>query len=86
MSKMFFRLLGRLDGSLSRQRVRVRFFCCAAATLTIFNRCNDLRSKITQLTDGEYAVAKRDVDRLRGQLGQPPMPNLQETLEEKTTQ
>jgi len=50
------------------------------------NRCNDLRSKINQLTDGEYAVAKRDVDRLRQELGQLPLRSIQDTLEEKTTQ
>jgi len=52
----------------------------------VMNRCNDLRSKINQLTDGEYAVAKRDVDRLRQELGQLPLRSIQDTLEEKTTQ
>ncbi|KAF9462689.1 hypothetical protein BDZ94DRAFT_1144547, partial [Collybia nuda] len=53
---------------------------------TIDKECNDLRAKITQLTDGEYAVAKSDVDRLRQELGQPPLPSLQSTLEEKASQ
>lgn len=38
------------------------------------------------LTDGEYARAKTDVDRLRHELGQPPIPSLQETLQEKDAQ
>ncbi|KXN91449.1 hypothetical protein AN958_00711 [Leucoagaricus sp. SymC.cos] len=54
--------------------------------VTLEKESNDLRTKIAQLTDGEYAVAKRDVDRLRRELGQPSLPSLQETLEEKTTQ
>ncbi|KAI0086246.1 hypothetical protein BDY19DRAFT_962183 [Irpex rosettiformis] len=45
---------------------------------------NTLRTKIKTLSDGEYATAKADVDRLRQELGQPPLPNLQQTLEEKT--
>lgn len=54
--------------------------------VTLEKECNDLRSKITQLTDGEYTAAKRDVDKLRQELGQQPLPSLQDTLEEKTTQ
>jgi len=50
------------------------------------SRCNDLRSKINQLTGGDYALAKQDVDRLRQELGQLPLPSIQDTLEEKTTQ
>jgi len=45
--------------------------------------CADLRTKIQAITDGEYAIAKRDVDKLRQELGQLPVPNLQETLEER---
>jgi len=48
-----------------------------------FLRCSDLRLKIQTITDGEYAIAKRDVEQLRIELGQPPLPNLQETLEER---
>lgn len=49
-------------------------------------RCGDLRLKITSLTEGEYAVAKKDVDRLRLELGQPPIPSLQSTLDERSSQ
>ncbi|KAF7778443.1 hypothetical protein Agabi119p4_2788 [Agaricus bisporus var. burnettii] len=54
--------------------------------VSLEKECIDLRTKITQLTDGDYGVAKRDVDKLRQELGQPPLPSLQETLEEKTAQ
>ena len=47
---------------------------------------NDLQTKIRSITDGEYAVAKQDVDRLRQELGQPPLPSLQSTLEEKSAE
>ena len=50
------------------------------------SRCQDARAKIAQLTDGDYAIAKADVDRLRQELGQPPLPSLQSTLDEKTNQ
>ncbi|THH20903.1 hypothetical protein EW146_g566 [Bondarzewia mesenterica] len=50
------------------------------------NRCAELRNRIQQITDGEFASAKRDVDALRGELGQPPMQSLQATLEEKSAQ
>jgi len=49
-------------------------------------RCTELRTRIQQITDGEYAAAKRDVDALRAELGQPPLPGLQATLEEKSQQ
>ena len=48
--------------------------------------CTELRSRIQQITDGEYAAAKRDVDALRVELGQQPLPSLQATLEEKSQQ
>ncbi|KDR69348.1 hypothetical protein GALMADRAFT_77508 [Galerina marginata CBS 339.88] len=48
--------------------------------------CRETRAKIAQLTETDYAVAKADVDRLRGELGQAPLPSLQSTLEEKTAQ
>jgi hypothetical protein len=51
--------------------------------LVIF-RCSDLRSKIQAITDGDYAVAKREVDALRAELGQAPLPSLQATLDEKS--
>ncbi|KAH9079297.1 hypothetical protein EDB83DRAFT_1255519 [Lactarius deliciosus] len=50
------------------------------------NECTELRTRIQQITDGEYATAKRDVDALRAELGQPPLPSLQTTLEEKSQQ
>ena len=50
------------------------------------DRCAELRARIQQITDGEYATAKRDVDSLRAELGQPPLPGLQATLEEKSQQ
>ena len=33
---------------------------------------------------GEYAIAKRECDLLRTELGQPPLPSLQALLEEKS--
>ncbi|PCH37636.1 hypothetical protein WOLCODRAFT_135756 [Wolfiporia cocos MD-104 SS10] len=54
------------------------------ASLT--KECTDLRAKIQQITDGEYTAAKHDVDRLRRELGQPPLPSLQATLEDKSAQ
>lgn len=50
------------------------------------SRCKDTRAKIAQLTETDYAVAKADVDRLREELGQPALPSLQSTLDEKTSQ
>ncbi len=46
----------------------------------------DLRQKIKAITDSEYTVAKQEVDRLRQELGQPPLPSLQTTLEEKSAE
>ncbi|KAG6329250.1 hypothetical protein ID866_9840 [Astraeus odoratus] len=53
---------------------------------SLARECNELRQQIAALQEGEYAVAKRDVDRLRTELGQPPLPPLQATLDEKTSQ
>lgn len=50
------------------------------------NECTELRTRIQQIMDGEYSTAKRDVDSLRVELGQPPLPTLQATLEEKSQQ
>jgi hypothetical protein len=49
-------------------------------------RCDGLRQKIAALTEGEYALSKQEVDRLRQELGQPPLPSLQATLEEKSSE
>ncbi|KAG6868805.1 hypothetical protein C0993_010103 [Termitomyces sp. T159_Od127] len=53
---------------------------------TIERECNEIRHKMNNLTEGEYAAAKNDVDRLRQELGQPPLPSLQSILDEKTNQ
>ncbi|THU84621.1 hypothetical protein K435DRAFT_870092 [Dendrothele bispora CBS 962.96] len=53
---------------------------------TLEKECTDLRTKITSLSEGDYAVAKRDVDKLRQELGQPPLPSLQSMLDEKSVQ
>jgi len=53
---------------------------------SITRECADLRVTITALTDGDYAVAKQDVDQLRQELGQAPLPSLQSTLDEKSSQ
>lgn len=49
-------------------------------------RANDLQVKIKAISECEYAVAKQDVDRLRQELGQPALPSLQSTLEEKSAE
>ena len=54
--------------------------------LSCARRVNDLQTKIKSITDGEYTVAKQDVDRLRQELGQLPLPSLQSTLEEKSAE
>lgn len=46
-------------------------------------RCEEIRLEIQQLTDGEYAVAKREVDKLRRELGMEESKTLQSQLEEK---
>ncbi|KAI6127679.1 hypothetical protein EDD16DRAFT_1469115 [Pisolithus croceorrhizus] len=53
---------------------------------SLARECAELRQQVIALQDGEYATAKRDVDRLRVELGQPPLPPLQATLDEKTSQ
>ncbi|KAJ8501685.1 hypothetical protein ONZ51_g490 [Trametes cubensis] len=53
---------------------------------TLNKEVNDLQHKIKTISEGEYAVAKQDVDRLRQELGQPPLPSLQTTLEEKSAE
>ncbi|KAG2743656.1 hypothetical protein P692DRAFT_20838241 [Suillus brevipes Sb2] len=53
---------------------------------SITRECADLRQQIQTLQEGEYAIAKADVDLLRAELGQPPLPPLQTKLDEKTSQ
>ncbi|KAK7694112.1 hypothetical protein QCA50_003688 [Cerrena zonata] len=53
---------------------------------TLNKECSDLQTKIHTITNGEYATAKSDVDRLRQELGQPALPSIQATLEEKSAQ
>ncbi|KAJ7481016.1 hypothetical protein B0H11DRAFT_1724647 [Mycena galericulata] len=50
---------------------------------TLSRECAALQAKISTLSEGEYAVAKADVDRLRAELGQPPLPGLQAMMEGK---
>ena len=78
-------------GRYCTKHLGVRVRVCISMILRSINthpfiRCHELQSKITQLSDGEYAIAKNDVDRLRQELGQAPLPSLQQTLEERTTQ
>ncbi|KAJ7202410.1 hypothetical protein GGX14DRAFT_699229 [Mycena pura] len=42
-----------------------------------------LSAKIAALSEGEYGAAKAEVDRLRAELGQPPLPSLREMLDGK---
>ncbi|TRM59200.1 hypothetical protein BD626DRAFT_508587 [Schizophyllum amplum] len=48
--------------------------------------CNNLRQQIASITEGDYALAKREVDTIRADLGQAPLPTLQNTIDEKTSQ
>ncbi|KAF9014854.1 hypothetical protein BDZ89DRAFT_1076234 [Hymenopellis radicata] len=41
---------------------------------TIDRECTEIRQRITQISEGEYTEAKRDVDRLRQELGHPLSP------------
>ena len=53
---------------------------------TLLPRCPTLRQQIAAQTEGEYANAKREVDAIRAELGQAPLPTLQNTIDEKTSQ
>ncbi|KAL0572467.1 hypothetical protein V5O48_009490 [Marasmius crinis-equi] len=55
-------------------------------TSTIEKECSDLRSQISKLSEGDYVLAKRQVDQLRKDLGQSPLPSLQSMLDEKSAQ
>ncbi|EIN07134.1 hypothetical protein PUNSTDRAFT_40568, partial [Punctularia strigosozonata HHB-11173 SS5] len=54
--------------------------------VTLNKECADLHNQIQTITDGDYAAAKRDVDQLRQELGQQPLPSLQQILEERSQQ
>ncbi|KAI0748718.1 hypothetical protein C8Q80DRAFT_1103910 [Daedaleopsis nitida] len=56
------------------------------AEATLDKEVKDLHTKIRSITNGDYATAKQDVDRLRQELGQDPLPSLQTTLEEKSAE
>ncbi|KIY71089.1 hypothetical protein CYLTODRAFT_419227 [Cylindrobasidium torrendii FP15055 ss-10] len=53
---------------------------------TIEHECTDLRERITRIENGEYNQARREVDRLRAELKQPPLPSVQSTLDERSSQ
>lgn len=72
-----------MESSIEKECVSSEF---SHRLLSFPYRCQDTRAKIAQLTVGDYAIAKADVDRLRQELGQPPLPSLQSTLDEKTNQ
>ncbi|KAI0311573.1 hypothetical protein OF83DRAFT_748994 [Amylostereum chailletii] len=48
--------------------------------------CAELRERIQRLSDTEYAAAKKEVDALRAELGQPPTPSLQSLVDERSQQ
>jgi len=76
--------VGGHNGGYFDSRVRTHTPFSADVLIHVYvPRCSDLRFKIQTITDGEYAIAKRDVEQLRAELGQAPLPNLQETLEER---
>jgi hypothetical protein len=53
---------------------------------SIYKECEELRRRIEEIADGEYTSAKKDVDRLRQELGHQPLPSLQTTLDERKAQ
>ena len=75
-----------MESSIEKECVRPLSIFLIVSYYLYRSRCQDTRAKIAQLTDGDYAIAKADVDRLRQELGQPPLPSLQSTLDEKTNQ
>lgn len=74
---------GGPDGVIDHERVS-QFAGGVAGVMIVACRCAELKSKIEGIEDGEYATAKRECDALRAELGQPPLPNLQALLEEKS--
>jgi hypothetical protein len=57
--------------------------CSSFQTNKAIFRCDVLRTTINQITENEYSQAKRDVDTLRAELGEPPLKGVQTILEEK---
>ncbi|KAG8747527.1 hypothetical protein FRC10_000663 [Ceratobasidium sp. 414] len=50
----------------------------------VLKEINEFKSQIKTITEGEYGAAKKEVDTIRSELGMPPLPSLQDTLEEKS--
>lgn len=50
----------------------------------LLKEVNEFKNQIKTITDGEYGAAKKEVDAIRAELGMPPLPSLQATLEEKS--
>lgn len=74
-----------MEASLSREYV-FSMHANQGGCILLVDRCTELRQQIVALQEGEYGIAKRDVDRLRAELGQPSLPPLQAALDEKTSQ
>ncbi|QRV72750.1 hypothetical protein RhiJN_00764 [Ceratobasidium sp. AG-Ba] len=51
---------------------------------TILKEISEFKNQIKNITDGEYGAAKKEVDTIRSELGMPPLPSLEATLEEKS--
>ncbi|KAG8721490.1 hypothetical protein FRC08_012623 [Ceratobasidium sp. 394] len=50
----------------------------------VLKEINEFKSQIKTITEGEYGTAKKEADTIRCELGMPPLPSLQDTLEEKS--
>lgn len=51
---------------------------------SLLKEINEFKAKIKTITEGEYGTAKKEVDTIRKELGMPPVPSLQATMEEKS--
>jgi hypothetical protein len=51
---------------------------------SLLKEINEFKNQIKTVTDGEYGTIKKEVDTIRSELGMPPLPSLQATLEEKS--
>jgi hypothetical protein len=51
---------------------------------SLLKEINEFKTKIQAITEGEYKAAKKEVDLIRKDLGMPPLPSLQATLEKST--